>query len=173
MIATMIAAARAEFSAGILTSMAGESHGWASFLTDTPTQPAEPRFDHPALLGKWVAPISRRRVAVKAFALTGGNIARFLAACLLAASGPLLEFRLEEDEGGTILTLARDDWAELQLMAALADDRCRPRWNAHSSLESCFFPRRLAAGTTKVHMKHTWTSEESGQQRAVAGWSTL
>jgi hypothetical protein len=55
---------------------------------------------------------------MKASALKGSNVALFLAACLLAASGLLLEFRLDEDESGTILSLARDDWAELHLIVA-------------------------------------------------------
>lgn len=55
---------------------------------------------------------------MKAFVLRSGDVALFLAACLLTASGFLLGFRLDEDEGGTILSLTQDDWAELHLIVA-------------------------------------------------------
>ncbi len=46
------------------------------------------------------------------------NVSLYLVTCILAGSGLLLEYRLEED-GDRLLGLSADDWSEIHLVLAL------------------------------------------------------
>jgi nitric oxide reductase large subunit len=54
---------------------------------------------------------------MKVLVLKVCNVALYLVTCILAGSGFLLEFRLEED-GDRILGLSGDDWSEIHLVIA-------------------------------------------------------
>ena len=55
---------------------------------------------------------------MKAMALKICNVALYFSTCVLAGTGLLLEFRLDENEA-RILGLSSDDWSEIHLVLAL------------------------------------------------------
>lgn len=56
---------------------------------------------------------------MKSLSLRICNACLYLATCLLAGTGLLLELRLDGEDGRRVLWMGRDDWGELHLVIAL------------------------------------------------------